>query len=75
MTNIFTVAHTTLPSPKLPYLKKFATKFLSQGRNEPDHSSKNNKKFRFRGMYQLSFESIQKPTIYGVSFLIAIDSQ
>ena len=51
MSCFFTVAHTTLSSPKILYLKSFASKLLSQGSIKQKHLSENVGKFGFRLQY------------------------
>ena len=52
----------------------FELRLLSQGRFEQDHLSKNVKKFGYDEKINFSNESVKKPTIYDLLFIIAIYS-
>ena len=50
----------------------FELKLLSQGSIEQDHLSKNVKKFGYEEKINFSNESVKKPTIYDLLFIIAV---
>ena len=59
-------------NPSLIQKILFELKLLSQGSIEQDHLSKNVKKFGYDEKINFSNESVKKPTIYDLLFIIAV---
>ena len=59
-------------NPSLIQKILFELKLLSQGSIEQDHLSKNVKKFGYEEKINFSNESVKKPTIYDLLFIIAV---